>query len=234
MLTLRKAEERGHANFGWLDSRHSFSFGTTSTPSTWASVRCASSTTTASPAGAGFPHASARRHGDHLLRAGRRAGAQGQPRHRIGDPARRRAAHVGRHRHPPQRVQCLEDRAGALPADLDRARAARGSRRATSRRRSPLPTSAASCASSARATAATARSRSIATSTFTPPFSATGDTVAHELQSVASPGCRSRAARRRSTASSSTRVTALRVEEAGKLELTGTSDAEILVFDMAA
>jgi redox-sensitive bicupin YhaK (pirin superfamily) len=27
MLTLRKAEERGKANFGWLDSRHSFSFG---------------------------------------------------------------------------------------------------------------------------------------------------------------------------------------------------------------
>jgi len=27
MLNHRKAEERGHANFGWLDSRHSFSFG---------------------------------------------------------------------------------------------------------------------------------------------------------------------------------------------------------------
>jgi redox-sensitive bicupin YhaK (pirin superfamily) len=26
-LTLRRAEERGKANFGWLDSRHSFSFG---------------------------------------------------------------------------------------------------------------------------------------------------------------------------------------------------------------
>ncbi len=26
-LTLRKAEDRGKANFGWLDSRHSFSFG---------------------------------------------------------------------------------------------------------------------------------------------------------------------------------------------------------------
>lgn len=27
MISLRPASERGHANFGWLDSRHSFSFG---------------------------------------------------------------------------------------------------------------------------------------------------------------------------------------------------------------
>lgn len=27
MITLRPAEDRGHANFGWLDSHHSFSFG---------------------------------------------------------------------------------------------------------------------------------------------------------------------------------------------------------------
>ncbi len=27
MITLRKAEDRGRANFGWLDSKHTFSFG---------------------------------------------------------------------------------------------------------------------------------------------------------------------------------------------------------------
>ena len=27
MITIRRAEERGHLNFGWLDTHHSFSFG---------------------------------------------------------------------------------------------------------------------------------------------------------------------------------------------------------------
>ena len=48
-------------------------------------------------AGRRLRHPRPPRHGDHLLRPRRRARAQGQHRHRLGHPARRRAAHVGRH-----------------------------------------------------------------------------------------------------------------------------------------
>ena len=110
--------------------------------------------------GPGLRAASASRHGDHLLRARRRARAQGHDGHRRGDPPRRRAAHERGHRRRAQRVQRVEDRARALSPDLARCRSQRGSRRATSRRRSRTPTSAARCASSLRPTAPTAASRS--------------------------------------------------------------------------
>ena len=32
MITLRKSEDRGHAGFGWLDTWHSFSFGSYQDP----------------------------------------------------------------------------------------------------------------------------------------------------------------------------------------------------------
>ena len=48
-------------------------------------------------AGHGLRHPRPPRHGDHQLRAGRRARAQGQHGHRLDHPAGRRAAHERRH-----------------------------------------------------------------------------------------------------------------------------------------
>ena len=41
MLTLRRAEDRGHSDLGWLSSHHTFSFGGYPDPGTWDSARCA-------------------------------------------------------------------------------------------------------------------------------------------------------------------------------------------------
>ena len=37
MIKVRKAQDRGHTNLGWLDSWHTFSFGDYYDPSAWAS-----------------------------------------------------------------------------------------------------------------------------------------------------------------------------------------------------
>ena len=76
MQEIRRSNERGYADHGWLKSYHSFSFADYFDPQhvEFGPLRVINEDRVA--AGAGLRHARPPRHGDHQLRAGRRARAR--------------------------------------------------------------------------------------------------------------------------------------------------------------
>ena len=126
MITLRKSTDRGYADHGWLKSFHSFSFADYYDPAHmgFGNLRVINEDRIAP--GHRLRHARPPRHGDHQLRARRRARAQGQHRQRRdgivpGDVQRMSAGTGVRH----SEFNARAGRDDAFPADLDRAGRAR-------------------------------------------------------------------------------------------------------------
>ena len=101
MLEIRRSQDRGQADHGWLKSQHSFSFAGYFDPAhvEFGVLRVINEDRVAP--GGGVRHASAPGHGDRELCAFGRARAQGLHGQWFGDRARRRAAHERRHRGVP-------------------------------------------------------------------------------------------------------------------------------------
>ena len=157
MLEIRRSEERGDANHGWLQSKHTFSFGELSGSAPYRFRPPAGHQRGPGGAGAGLRRPWPPRHGNHLVRAGRRARAQGQPGHRLGAALRRRAAHVGRQRRAPQRIQRLRSPSRCISCRSGSSRMSPTLRQATRKSISRPTARPASCGWWRRTTAATAR-----------------------------------------------------------------------------
>src|SRR5205823_2783939 len=120
VITRRAAADRGHFDFGWLDTSHTFAFGEYYDPRHMGVPHPARNQRGPRAARPRLPDPRTSGHGDHQLRARGRLAAPGQPRHGLGDQARRGAADERRHGRHAQRVQSLPERARAFSSDLDR------------------------------------------------------------------------------------------------------------------
>ena len=118
MIRIRKAAERGHFDHGWLDTRHTFSFGRYHDPRHVGFRGLAGPERGLGEAGRGLWRPPPSGHGDRDLRARRGARAPRQFGRRRDDSSRRIAADDGRHGHRAQRGQSVDGRERPPVSDL--------------------------------------------------------------------------------------------------------------------
>ncbi len=219
---------RFHTQLDWLDSWHSFSFGSHHDPGEHRPRAAVGQQRRHRAGRRRLRHPRPPRHGDRHVGARRRARAPRQHRHRRRDLPGPRAAHERGRRDPPLRDERQRHRRRPPRADVGAARHRRASSPATSNATSTTHSAAAGWSSSRRARATTARCRSTSATRCSRSAGSTPGDDGRGARRAARPRVRRRGRRRARRARSLATGDAARLTDAGprRRALTGRGQRE--------